>query len=199
MTPYDQFGAQPQVQTAAPEGSASFLRSKAGKILLGLAVLVLLLALAAFAVFNFLLDSSDDLTATLVKQPVSSATPDSSETIEPEAPEVVAVEEVYTYRDIFEPTIVLASSTSAGSSSDSGGDTSSDTSSAENTLVLQDISTENGEEVAVLVWNGETYTLAEGEEIPGTPWKVLTINESSVVMQYGDQPITLTVGVGVSK
>ena len=51
----------------------------------------------------------------------------------------------------------------------------------------------------MLSWNGQTYTLAEGESIPNTPWQVLEINSSTVVMLYGDARITLSVGVGISK
>ncbi len=63
------------------------------------------------------------------------------------------------------------------------------------------VSTVDGEPVAELVWNGQTYTLSEGESIPNSPWKVLSIDTTNgtVVMLYGDSRVTLTVGQGISK
>ena len=48
-------------------------------------------------------------------------------------------------------------------------------------------------------WNGTTYTLAEGEQVDDSPWKVLEINSDSVVMLFGDTRITLSTGQGITK
>jgi hypothetical protein len=40
------------------------------------------------------------------------------------------------------------------------------------TLTLQNVVSVDGEPAAVLVLDGQTYTLKAGESIAGTPWKV---------------------------
>ena len=57
----------------------------------------------------------------------------------------------------------------------------------------------NGEKVATFIWNGQTYVLSEGESIPDSPWKVLEINDDSVVMLFGDTRVTLSTGQGLTK
>jgi len=51
----------------------------------------------------------------------------------------------------------------------------------------------------VLLLNDQTYTLAAGEVISGTPWQVLSVSSTSVTMLYGDTQVTLTVGQGITK
>jgi type IV pilus biogenesis protein PilP len=98
--------------------------------------------------------------------------------------------DVFTPRDPFDviaaPRIVVE--TASGS-----------TSANDNTLVLSDITTEDGEKRAVLTYNGKQYSLAEGEVVPGSPWKVLKIYTNSVVMLFGDDRVTLSVGQGITK
>lgn len=99
--------------------------------------------------------------------------------------------DVFTPRDPFKPIAapVIVSSSSGSSSS----------SSSDNTLVLTDITSENGTKKAVVTYNGKTYTVAEGETVDSSPWKVLEINNSSVVMLFGDVKVTLTIGQGITK
>jgi hypothetical protein len=48
---------------------------------------------------------------------------------------------------------------------------------------------------AVLLYGGNTYTLAAGELVPGTSdWKVVKVNTSSVDMLFGDVPVNLKAG-----
>jgi len=56
----------------------------------------------------------------------------------------------------------------------------------------------DGEPAAVLVLDGQTYTIKAGESIPGTPWKVMSISGQTVQLQYGDVPVTLSVGQGIT-
>lgn len=67
------------------------------------------------------------------------------------------------------------------------------------TLVLQDIVTDNGTRKAVLELGGETFTLAAGERLEDTPWKVLRVGDSSVTLLFGDSQVVLTVGQGIQK
>lgn len=108
------------------------------------------------------------------------------------APPVAMVEnrEVFTPRDPFEPVIMPASELE-GSGSGTG-------EQDENTLTLLEIIDENGERMAVLQLGATKYTLSAGESIPGTPWQVVSIGSTSVVMLFGDTQITLTVGQGIA-
>jgi type IV pilus biogenesis protein PilP len=203
LTPFD-----PATAPAAPQpGIRGFLNSKSGKLIVGIgAVIVVVAVLGAIGMTFFGASGGGDVAttpgtgssggATITKPPIS--------VVATQVPEDVELDDVFTYRDVFVPTVVLVSSTTTSTSNSSTTSTTntsntSTTATPENTLVLEDIATENGEPVAVLSWNGETYTLAEGETIPNTPWKVLEINSSTVVMLYGDARITLSVGVGISK
>jgi hypothetical protein len=68
-----------------------------------------------------------------------------------------------------------------------------------NTLILQDIITVDGVQKAMLVWDGKDYTLAAGDVIAGTPWKLLSMTKTSVTMLYGDVQVTLSIGEGVGR
>lgn len=74
---------------------------------------------------------------------------------------------------------------------------STDTSSTALTLV--DITTSNGEKVAVVKLGGQTYTVGEGDQVGTSDWQVVTIHTSSVVFLYGDETITISLGQGTSK
>ncbi len=208
LTPFDP--TAPQAPAAKP-GIRGFLNSRAGKLIVGGAAVVLIvgiLGIIGLGFFGATDDGSDVAVTTTAPSGGGTSTQAPTEAVDIKVPEDVEFDDVFTYRDVFVPTVVLTTNptTTDGTTANSstGGTTSSTTntaaqSSADNTLVLQDIATEDGEPVAVLAWNGETYTLAEGESIPDTPWQVLEIRESTVVMLYGDQSITLSVGVGISK
>jgi type IV pilus biogenesis protein PilP len=205
LTPFD-----PAAAPASPQpGIRGFLNSRSGRLIVGIAAVVVVVAvLGAIGMTFFGASGGQDVAST----PNSgaggaAATKPPTEVAAIKVPADVELDDVFTYRDVFVPTVVLVSSTTTSTTSTSNSSTtgttntsnSSTTSTPEDTLVLEDIATENGAPVAVLSWNGETYTLAEGETIPNTPWKVLEINSSTVVMLYGDARITLSVGVGISK
>lgn len=110
--------------------------------------------------------------------------------------------DVFTLRDPFKALIVPESESSetSGSTDTSGSADSSETIDAgEGVLMLQDIITEDGERKAVLVYETTQYTLGAGEEVPDTPWEVLTVGSNSVTMLYGDTQITLTPGQGMQQ
>jgi len=200
LTPFDTSGAP-----AAPKpGIRGFLNSKAGKIIVGVAAVVVVVGVLGIIGAAFLGSPTSEDVATPTGSTSGGATVTKPVTpvSEVKVPDDVELDDVFTYRDVFVPTVVLVSTTTTSTTSNSTStstSTTNQTTTPENTLVLEDIATEDGEPVAVLSWNGETYTLAEGESIPNTPWKVLEINSSTVVMLYGDARITLSVGVGISK
>jgi type IV pilus biogenesis protein PilP len=116
------------------------------------------------------------------------------------------LESTFTFRNIFAPTLqeqfpVVVTSTPAktSSSSSSSSSTSTTVKVPANTLFLESIQTVNGRTTATFIWNNQTYVLAKGDGIPSTPWKVLSIGNSSVVMEFGDTEVTLTTGQGLTK
>lgn len=197
MTPFDSSApVEPIAAPPAESGMRGFLNSRNGKIVIGVALGLVVLGLVGYFVMTFFLDqSSDDLAVVPpTKPPVSSTT--ASGPAGP--PEEVPIEDVFTFRDVFVPTIKVSDVPSSGAGTPGSG-TTSGTATQPNTLTLAAIESENGKPVAVLTWNNQTYRLNEGESITGTPWKVLSINSSSVTMLYGDASVTLSVGQGISK
>lgn len=124
-------------------------------------------------------------------------TPASTGAAAMEAPSDVALDEVFTFRDIFVP-LVKPEKPSETSSETSGTPQSTPETSA-GTILLQDITVENGERTVVLVWSGKTYSAQAGDQIDDSPWKVLEIGTDSVTMLYGDTQVVLSVGQAISK
>lgn len=115
-----------------------------------------------------------------------------------EAADRVTNDEVFTFRDIFEP-LIGAVSTDDTTPTETTTDTVEMSEYAKDTLYLIAIGSDNDEPFAKFVWNGKTYSLGEGDVIEGTPWKVLDIRTGDVVMLFGDQQVVLSVGQGISK
>lgn len=115
------------------------------------------------------------------------------------APEV-ANSEIFTFRDIFVPLIKpLPDETTTTSTTTSTTTTDTVTPTANNTLYLDGVVTQNGVLMAVLRYNGASYTLGPGGVIPNSPWEVLRVSSTTVTMLYGDVQVTLSVGQGITK
>jgi hypothetical protein len=97
---------------------------------------------------------------------------------------VVENSEVFTPRDPFTKILIPLSELTSGATD-------------ANTLTLIEIVTDNGVRKAVMTLGSDTYTRAAGERLGDTPWQVVSIGSSSVVMLYGDTKIELTVGQGI--
>lgn len=110
----------------------------------------------------------------------------------------VTNDQVFTFRDIFKP---LLSAPTTASPTTTSTPTANDgvTPTTPGTLYLDNIITEDSVRQAVLRLDGTVNTLAAGESIPNTPWRVLRVNETSVVMLYGEVQVTLSVGQGITK
>jgi len=192
---------------AAPPKAKS---SRAGKVAIGAVLLLLILAVAAGAFFVFVGGSSDSTEVPTAPDPAGleqavaqtapAPAPTSSEvTVTPVEPPETPLTDVFTFRDIFEP-LAKAPATTSGSTTTSGTPTGGGTTTTSaNTILLQDITSENGEPKAVLVWNGTTYTVGEGEQVDDSAWEVLSIGTDSVVMLYGDVQVTLSIGQAITK
>lgn len=184
-----------------------FLSTTTGKLVVGGVALVLVLAAVGAAVFFFVLNGAIDgavqmTTTTTTSSPTTSSV---EATQAPENPAERSLASTFTFRNVFAPTVKRTYEASAAAAGDPGStDTTTTTTDAlvdvpANTLYLQSIISENGEPKAVFIWNGQTYSVGEGEQVADTPWKVLQINSDSVLMLYGDSQVTLSVGQGVGK
>jgi len=192
-------------QNAAPTGDPmpeldkkpSFFKTSAGRIVLIVGAVLGFLTVAGIAVavvMTFFLGNvvEDALTNGTITTTSTAAT----ETAEAEAvePDEVPLSDIFTFRDIFDPLVKPA----PPSEETSGSTESSATADGEpGTLYLQNIIVEDGVSKAVLEYNGTLYSLPQGGVIPGTPWQVLSIGSSSVVVLYGDSQISLSIGQGV--
>ncbi|MDO8964718.1 MAG: hypothetical protein Q7W30_09540 [Coriobacteriia bacterium] len=189
---------------AATGGIRGFFKTTLGRVLLigcGLATILTIVGVVVVLVLGATLfgSLSDSLTGGAVVSDPGAAAPGASvpasgapgatvSTVPPLPP--TDNEEVFTFRDPFKPVAAPKKVVPATTGSSSAHD---------NILTLTDIVTVSGARRAVLMYNGTTYTLGPGEAVPGTPWEVYQVNASNVVMLYGDDRVTLSVGQGISK
>ena len=211
MTPQDPLGSPVDPTDAGSdagaippegdEGKKGFFSTTTGRIV-GIVVALLIVGgiVAAIAVFLFvfIFDSAvdDALDDMVVIETTATASVEESMVAAME-PDEIPYPDIYTFRDIFDPLVPPPAEVESGTVDASEGKYTSDV--ADGTLLLEGIVIENGVPTAILVYNGTEYRLVEGQGIPGTPWLVLTIDENSVVMQYGDSQVTLTVGQAVTR
>lgn len=182
---------------ADPGKKPGFLATKNGRVIAiaaaGVGFLVVV-GIVAAVVMTFLGNSGgDDLTPTPGAKASKPTTSTAESQAEPVEPDDVPLSDIFTFRDVFEPLVKPAPSDEESSSSE----TSATADGEAGTLYLQNIVVEDGVSKAVLEYNGTVYKLAQGGMITGTPWQVLSIGSSSVVMLYGDSQISLSVGQGV--
>lgn len=198
-----------------PESSQSFLSTSRGKIIVIVAAVLGFLVIAgivAALVFTFVIkdaaeDGVDQLTGGVVSQVSTTTAPVADDPEIIVEPALVPLSDLFTFRDIFDPllTPVAEGTTGNGTGTGTGGTGTGGTGTpgsptftgAPDTLYLMDIVVEDGVNKAVFSLNGAEHRLAQGETLTGTPWKVLSIGSSSVVMLYGDSQVTLSVGQGV--
>jgi hypothetical protein len=174
----------------------TFLSTPGGRIALIVGAVVVFLGIAAAAVF-LLLGFLGGVATDVVQDAIDSGQPASSvgtstvtPTLEPIEPGDVPYGDLFTFRDIFEPVLKPTPAVVETETATTPGEP--------DTLYLLNIIVEDGVPRAVLEFNGSEYILAEGEEIPGTPWQVLSVGSNSVVMLFGDSRVTLAIGQGVT-
>ena len=201
---------QPPPVPTADGGTANFLSSTLGRVILGGLVSAVLLGVAGYFVWAWLLNgsASSPSVSSGPKLTVPVATPSSS-TISPVDPAPITepqekpLESTFTFRNVFAPTLKeqfpLPVSTPESSTSGSSTSGTGTVNVPADTLYLQSIQTVNGHTTASFIWNDKTYVLKKGESIPDSPWKVLSIGSSSVVMLFGDTEVTLSTGQGLTK
>lgn len=190
---------------ATKQGFFSTPQGRIVAIVGGLLVLGIVAGVAAAIILNIV--NSGDTAGELVPStpPAASAettasAPDAT-TVEAAGPAAeVRNSEVFTFRNIFEPLIKpLPEPAAPTTSTATPSATDTETPYAQGVLYLERVVSEDGVSKAVLRYNGQTYTLAAGEGIPGTPWEVFSVSSTSVTMLYGDVRVTLAVGQGITK
>ncbi|PKQ19955.1 MAG: hypothetical protein CVT66_07355 [Actinobacteria bacterium HGW-Actinobacteria-6] len=181
-----------EVSSAKKTNKGLLVALGAVAVLAIIAAIVVLLVLPLFTVV-------DEVEVRVPEQGAPQNPVVTSEEIEStEAADRVTNDEVFTFRDIFKP-LLGAVTVGTTTATESTTETVEISEYAAGTLYLTAVGSENGEQFASFVWNGEDYVLGEGDIIDGTPWKVLDIRTSDVVMLYGDQQVVLSVGQGISK
>lgn len=207
----DELNAPQAIDATTAVGAPSdtkkgFLSTTGGKVVAIVVGLGLLGIIAGIAVAIVLYvvggQAADEISDQIEQQVTETAQPATGSVVaeaEAPAPEVTN-SEVFTFRNIFVPLIkppVVETAVPPGTTS--GTTTDSVTPTTQNTLYLDGVVTQNGVLSAVLLWNGQTYTLAPGGVIPNSPWEVLRVSSTSVTMLYGENQVTLSVGQGISK
>lgn len=190
---------------APKTGLAGFLGSTTGRIVLGAAVVLVILGAAA-AIFLTFFSGAGSNGSTPTVTPAPAAQPSTAPASDVDSPTVrnaVPLQDSFTFRNIFRPTVSPPSTKTADAGDGASGDTSGTgggtVSYPDDTLVLLSIKTVDGEPVGTFYWNGTEYTAGQGDRLGETPWRVIEISGSSAVMQYGDTRVTLSVGQGLSK
>ena len=189
------FGAEmPAPPTAEKSG---FLSTTRGKVIVIVGAVFGLGLIAALGVGAFLLffvnEAGDALQQAIDDASVTTTSTPAGEESDgmPVEPEPVALSEVFTFRDIFVPLIVIV-------------EEEEDLEEQEypdidpDTLYLHEIVEREDGLYAVLIWQNQPTEVPLLGEILGSPWRVLEINTDSVTMLYGDEQITLIVGQAIS-
>lgn len=193
----------PEPAGASPRGLGGLVASRQARIALIIGGVVALLAIVGAVVAIVLLNLGQNaaeqatvgnLNASLSAKPTAAATRTVETTTEGAKLTLpVTNQDVFVSRDPFNP--VLKELPKAVESSET-----TVPASERNVLVLQDIVTVNGELRAILKWDGVLFTsIAPGQQLGTSPWKVLTITKTTVTLLYGDVQVTLSIGEGVQK
>jgi hypothetical protein len=174
-------------------------------IIVAVFVVLGLIGLVFFLVTSFIfVNEAQDMLDETLEQPITESG-ESVEATEAAAvePEPIDYETIFTFRDIFDPLLKAPCSGDESSTVDGTADGTAEgkftADSSDGTLFIQAIVIQDGVSTAVALYEETEYRLVEGDDIPGTPWEALTVNESSVVMLYGDQQVVLSVGQGTTR
>lgn len=183
-------------------GLSGLLSSKNGRMIIAAVALVLVLAAAGAVVYIFVFSGdSSQVTPPPPGGRVTTSTAEATTTV-PVMRKTKPLSSTFVFRDIFHPSVKAtmeptATGSSATTSTGTGTGTGGTGTTTTEELVLRSVATQDGVELATFTLNGKTYVLAEGDQITGTPWEVVSISGQTVTMLYGDTRITLVVGEGV--
>ena len=161
----DNPSGEPPVSASAEPKAASpivtFLSSSTGKLVVGGIILFAVLVAVGALAFFFLLSPSDETTIPPAPAGGSAA---ATETAVATSPPEQMLDETFTFRNVFAPT-VTPPKTPDEPSADSSSSTSETANVPADTLVLTSISTEDGEPMATFIWNSAQYVVGEGDQV----------------------------------
>jgi hypothetical protein len=170
-----------------PGGIKGFLGTTVGKIVVvgaAIGALAAVLGVVAFVLLTTFVSTAVDQLPAAPGGAATTPTVVSQATTMPGVPEIEA-RDVFTPRSPFEPVKAPESAfidpNAPASSAGTG----------EDTLWLEGIVNLDGTLKAVLWFSDIQYTLAAGESVPNTNWKVTAVTTTSVTVQYGDEFQTL--------
>lgn len=178
-------------------GALAFFSTATGRIVLAAIGLIVIIIVVGAIAFFFLSNGTEPQQAPQVSGGGGATSTTTTQAVVPTSPPETPLDETFTFRNIFAPSVSMPSSDTASSTDGSGSSETPGTGSgARDTLVLISITSDSGEDFATFTWNGQEYDAKEGEQVDSSPWEVITIDSDSVLMLYGDTKITLTVGQG---
>lgn len=192
----------PAAPMAAESGNAGFLATRSGKLIVGGIALVAILLAAGGIMYYFLTAQPADPEGFVTPGGSTASTSTAGADTTITVPPVLEIDDTFMFRNVFNPSVKPAAASSGGSGGTDGGtDGSTDDIEGETpgTLYLLSMSTQDGETTATFRLNGTEYTVGPGERLGDTPWSVVSISSSTVVLLYGDTRVTISLGQGVSK
>lgn len=197
LTPEDA-PVSPAPDAGDKRGLSALLSTTVGKIVLGVIGFTVIAGLLAAIAFFFFLSRVEQSLEVVVPEAPQQGSATATASGEPVQRRPQRLEDAFIFRNIFRPTVKPAipateTAESTGTTGAPGAEVPA------NTLLLQAVSVIDGEERATLVWNGQTYTVGEGDVLGDSPWQVVSIEGNTVVMLFGDSRVTLVVGQGVGK
>ncbi|HZD59503.1 MAG TPA: type IV pilus biogenesis protein PilP, partial [Anaerolineae bacterium] len=162
---------------------------------------------------------SPETTGTPNASKVATGTPETTgtakattETAAEETETVLTKYDLSGYKDPFKPLFSAAEinngTTTDGSNVSNTSNTSSTNQSTSNPvtsnvdshqLSLVRIVDQNGQRYATVSYQGQEYTVKEGDQIAGSPFKVTDIGDGSITLLYGDDRLTLQLGDEIIK
>ena len=208
--------------SGGPSDVAGYLATTTGKLVIGGVLLLVVLGVLAGMFFTFFGSGQGGTSPSGSVKGAKSGASATATAQAPVEPTRVPLNDSFTYRpNIFAPTVSLpasltaATSAAVASATPVAGTTGGATPVAgttggvvstvvvpkvpANTLFLESIASVGGAKQATLVWNGKLYLVGAGDVVGDTPWKVLSISGTSVVMLFGDDRVTISVGQGLTK
>lgn len=194
LTPEDA-PVSPAPDAGEKRGPSAFLSSTLGRIVLGVIGFTVIAGLVAAIAFFFFLSRVEQGVEVVVPEAPRQSSSSTDTAAEPVQRRAQRLEDAFVFRNIFRPTVkpAIPPTRTPEATGTAGVEVPA------NTLFLQSVSVIDGQERATLVWNGQTYTVGEGDVLGDTPWQVVSIEGNTVVMLYGDSRVTLVVGQGVGK
>jgi len=126
----------------------------------------------------------------------STGTVNSTDTVEIE-PDITGYRDPFT--PLSEPTTTVSDTSGAGFLGGVQVGQSADTTPSSNSLALKSIADISGVKYATVIYKAQEYTVQEGDQIAGSPFKVTDIGDGSISLLYGDDRLTLQVGDEIIK